>query len=58
LRGREADIYRYQEYREDFIAKFFGDFLTYLNTDKGSAIRKQILNQFQDFVNSHPEEKK
>lgn len=57
LRGSEADIYRYQDYRENFIGSFFGDFLTYLNTDKGSAIRKQILNQFQDFVNSHPEEK-
>ena len=57
LRGSEADIYRYQEYREDFIPKFFGDFLTYLSTDKGPEIRKQILNQFQDFVNSHPEEK-
>ena len=57
LRGSEADIYRYQECRESFIANFFGDFLTYLNTDKGSEIRKQILNQFQDFVNSHPEEK-
>lgn len=57
LRGSEADIYRYQEYRENFIGSFFGDFLTYLNIDKGPAIRKQILNQFQDFVNSHPEEK-
>jgi hypothetical protein len=57
LRGNESDIYRYQEYREDFIANFFGDFLTYLNPDRGPAIRKQILNQFQDFVNSHPEEK-
>ncbi len=57
LRGRETDIYRYQEHREDFIAKFFGDFLTYLNTETGVAIRHQILNQFQDFVNSHPENK-
>lgn len=51
------DIYRYQEAREDFIAKFFGDFLTYLNVDKGAAIRKQILSQFQDFIDNHPEDK-
>jgi hypothetical protein len=57
LSGSERDIYRYQEHREDFIAKFFGDFLTYLNTDKGIAIRKEIVNQFQDFVSCHPEEK-
>ena len=57
LRGSEQDIYRYQEHREDFIAKFFGDFLTYLNNDKGASIRKQILHQFQDFVDNHPEDK-
>jgi hypothetical protein len=52
LRGNEYDIYRYQEHREDFIAKFFGEFLTYLNTDQGAAIRTQILSQFQDFINN------
>ena len=57
LRGSEYDIYRYQEQREDFIAKFFGDFLTYLNNDKGASIRRQILHQFQDFVDNHPEDK-
>ena len=57
LRGNEYDIYRYQEHREDFIAKFFGEFLTYLNTDQGAAIRTQILSQFKDFINSHPEDK-
>jgi hypothetical protein len=56
LRGSEYDIYRYQEQREDFIAKFFGDFLIYLNQDKGASIRKQILHQFQDFVDNHPED--
>ena len=46
LCGSEYDIYRYQEQLEDFIAKFFGDFLTYLNNDKGASIRRQILHQF------------
>ena len=40
LRGSEQNIYRYQEQRKDFIAKFFGDFLTYLNHDKGASIHK------------------
>ena len=53
LRGREFDIYRYQEHREDFVTKFFGDFLTYLNTDAGVVIRKQLLSQFQDFLDAH-----
>ncbi|AFY72532.1 hypothetical protein Syn7502_00368 [Synechococcus sp. PCC 7502] len=56
LRGSEQDIYRYQEHREGFIARFFGDFLTYLNNDRGASIRRQIFHQFQDFVNNHPEE--
>lgn len=57
LRGSEKDIYRYQEAREDFIAKFFGDFLTYLNVSTGAAIRREILSQFQNFIKSHPEDK-
>ena len=40
LRGSEQNIYRYQKQRKDFIAKFFGDFLTYLNHYKGASIRK------------------
>ncbi|HBC41310.1 MAG TPA: hypothetical protein DCZ88_05250, partial [Pseudanabaena sp.] len=57
LKGNEPDIYRYQEAREDFIAKFFGDFLTYLNTNTGSSIREEILIQFQKFIKNHPEDK-
>ncbi|BBC23694.1 hypothetical protein [Pseudanabaena sp. ABRG5-3] len=57
LKGNEPDIYRYQEAREDFIAKFFGDFLTYLNVGTGATIREEILIQFQKFIQSHPEDK-
>ena len=57
LKGRESSIYRYQEAREDFIAKFFGDFLTYLNSNTGASIREEILTQFQKFIKNHPEEK-
>jgi triacylglycerol esterase/lipase EstA (alpha/beta hydrolase family) len=54
LKGKGDDIYRYQELREDFIGKFFGDFLTYMHTEKGAEIRKQIFDQFQAFVKQHP----
>jgi len=54
LKDKGNDIYRYQELREDFIGKFFGDFLTYIHTEKGAEIRKQILAQFQACVKQHP----
>jgi len=58
LKGKGNDIYRYQELREDFIGKFFGDFLTYMHREKGAEIRKQILEQFQSFVKQHPRDQK
>ncbi len=58
LKGKGNDIYRYQELREDFIGKFFGDFLTYMHTEKGAEIRQQILDQFQSFVKQHPRDQK
>lgn len=57
LKNQGKDIYRYQELREDFIGKFFGNFLTYMNAPKGAEIRKQILDQFQAFIKDHPQEK-
>ncbi len=50
------DVFRYQEFREDFISKFFGDFLTYFNPQRGAKIREQIFYQLEDFLKEHPAE--
>lgn len=47
------DVFRYQEYREDFITDFFGDILTYFNTDRGRDIRDDIANQLYKFIKLH-----
>jgi hypothetical protein len=50
------DAFRYQEFREDFISQFFGDILTYFNTDRGEDIRDTIADQLYKFIKNHPEE--
>ncbi|WP_448380527.1 hypothetical protein [Gloeomargarita sp.] len=57
LKDKGHDIYRYQELREDFIGKFFGDFLTYMHQEKGAEIRGQIFAQFQAFIRDHPQDR-
>ena len=51
-----GDVFRYQEFREDFISQFFGDILTYFNTSKGKDIREIIAEQLYKFVRAHPED--
>ncbi len=48
------DIFRYQEFREDFISEFFGDVLTYFHTAKGLDIRDSIADQLYKFLKHHP----
>lgn len=50
------DVFRYQEFREDFVSDFFGDILTYFNTERGKDIRGSIVNQLQEFIAWHPED--
>lgn len=51
------DVFRYQEFREDFISQFFGDALTYFNTQRGEHIRDELANQLYQFIKHHPAEK-
>jgi hypothetical protein len=51
------DVFRYQEFREDFISDFFGDILTYCNTDRGRDIREIIADQLYRFLRHHPYDK-
>jgi hypothetical protein len=39
------DVFRYQEFRQDFISEFFGDILTYFNTERGRKIRELIAQR-------------
>lgn len=50
------DIFRYQEFREDFISKFFGDFLTYFNDQRGRRIRAIVVDQLEDLIQNNPQE--
>jgi hypothetical protein len=50
------DVFRYQEFREDFISDFFGDILTYFNTDRGRDIREIIADQLYKFLRLHSDE--
>lgn len=48
------DIFRYQEFRQDFISEFFGDILTYFNTERGRKIRELISQGLADFIKNFP----
>lgn len=48
------DIFRYQEFRQDFISEFFGDILTYFNTERGRKIRELIAQGLSDFIKNFP----
>lgn len=50
------DIFRYQEFRQDFISEFFGDILTYFNTERGRKIRELISQGLADFIKNFPQE--
>jgi hypothetical protein len=50
------DIFRYKNFREGFLSDFVGDVLTYLNPERGEAIRKVIAQDLHDFITNHPEE--
>ena len=50
------DIFRYQKFREGFFSEFVGDILSYLNPERGLAIRKLIAQQLYDFLKKNPEE--
>lgn len=52
-----ADVFRYRELREDFVSQFFGDVLTYFNTNQGLDIRDTIADQLYKFIKNHPEER-
>ncbi len=49
------DVFRYQEFRQEFISEFFGDILTYFNTERGRDIRETIANQLQQSIRFHPQ---
>jgi hypothetical protein len=50
------NIFRYQKFREGFLSEFFGDFLSYLNPERGATIRRLIAQQLEDFLEKNPEE--
>ncbi len=50
------DIFRYQEFRQDFISEFFGDILTYFNTERGRKIRELIAQQLHDLIRISPQD--
>ncbi len=50
------DIFRYQEFREDFISDFFGDVLTYFNTERGRDVREIIAQQLHKFLQNSSQE--
>lgn len=51
------DIYRYKRCRNQLINNFLGDFLVYQNSQRGVEIRRTILNQLNQFLRDHPEQK-
>jgi hypothetical protein len=51
------DIFRYQEFRQDFISEFFGDILTYFNTERGIKIRELIAQGLRDLIQAFPRDK-
>ena len=51
---REDDIFSYPDFRQGFLSKFIGDFLTYFNSQKGKVIRQKIAKQLYDFLKAHP----
>lgn len=53
-----GDVFRYQEFREDFISDFFGDVLTYFNTERGRDVREIIAEQLRKFLQNLPLEEK
>ncbi|MBD2666535.1 hypothetical protein B6N60_00151 [Richelia sinica FACHB-800] len=50
------DIYRYRSRRKELIRNFLGDFLIYQNPKRGQIIRKQIFEEFNQFIQDHPKE--
>ncbi|GAP98429.1 hypothetical protein [Leptolyngbya sp. NIES-2104] len=50
------DVFRYQEFREDFISDFFGDVLTYFNTERGRDVRGIIAEQLRKFLQHLPQD--
>lgn len=50
------DVFRYQEFRQDFISEFFGDILTYFNTKRGRKIRELIAQGLHDFISNCPQD--
>lgn len=53
---RTDEIFRYRKFREGFLSQFVGDFLAYLNPQRGIAIRKLIAQQLYDVLKDNPEE--
>jgi len=52
-RHRKTDIkniFRYQDFREDFFSDFVGDILTYLSEDRGFKVRLALTEQLKDFI--------
>lgn len=50
------DVFRYQEFRQDFISEFFGDIFTYFNTKRGRKIRELIAEDLNEFIKAFPTE--
>lgn len=50
------DIFRYRKFREGFLSQFAGDFLAYLNPQRGIAIRKVIAQDLDNLLRENPEE--
>lgn len=49
-------IFHYRYFREGFLSEFGGDFLSYLNPERGIAIRKLVAQQLLDFLKKNPQE--
>ncbi len=56
-KGLYHDIYRYKDRRKQLISNFLGDFIIYQNPERGTAIRRVILEQLNQFIEDHPEHK-
>ncbi|MGQ4649867.1 hypothetical protein [Lyngbya aestuarii] len=50
------DVFRYQAFRQDFISEFFGDILTYFNTERGRKIRELIAQGLGDLIRTSPQD--
>lgn len=50
------DIFRYRKFRDGFLSQFVGDFLAYLNPQRGAAIRKVIAQDLDNLLRDNPEE--